>query len=213
MLQLKNDVKNIEELFRTKQHVVLYGAGASTKLFLQSYYDMLPEKSLEFIVDGNDRLDGRYCIAGGNIRVKIISLKHLCEIWGERVRQFTFLMMPYYSLHFIRHLDQMVELNGVETYVYSFIAEKSPVQRFQLRETKNPQIPKIIHYFWVGDSSISEEDKKNIESWKRFCPDYEIIEWNESNYDFSKYRYAREALEKKQYMYATDAPRKDVLYQ
>lgn len=213
MLQLKNDVKSLRELFDIKPHVVLYGAGASTKLFLQSYYDMLPEKSLEFIVDGNDRLDGRYCIAGGNIRVKIISLKHLCEIWGERVRQFTFLMMPYYSLHFIRHLDQMVELNGVETYVYSFIAEKSPVQRFQLRETKNPQIPKIIHYFWIGDSSISEEDKKNIESWKRFCPDYEIIEWNESNYDFSRYRYAREALEKKQYMYATDAPRKDVLYQ
>lgn len=82
MLQLKNDVKSLRELFDKKPHVVLYGAGASTKLFLQSYYDMLPEKSLEFIVDGDVRLDGRYCIAGGNIRVKIISLKHLCEIWG-----------------------------------------------------------------------------------------------------------------------------------
>lgn len=213
MLQLKNDVKSLEELFEKKPHVVLYGAGASTKLFLQSCYDKLPEKSLEFIVDGNDRLDGTYCIAGENIRVKIISLKHLCEIWRERVHQFTFLMMPYYSLHFIRQLDQMIELNGVETYVYSFIAEKSPVQRFQLRETETPQIPKIIHYFWIGDSPISEEDKKNIESWKHFCPDYEIIEWNESNYDFSKYRYVREALERKQYMYATDAPRKDILYQ
>lgn len=213
MLQLKNNLRSLEELFEKKTHVVLYGAGASTKLFLQSYYDILPEKSLEFIVDRNDRLDGTYCVAGGNIRVKIVSLKHLCEIWGEKVQQFTFLMMPYYSLHFIRQLDQMIELNGIETYVYSFIAEKGHVRNFRLRETVEPQIPKIIHYFWIGDSPIPEEDKKNIESWKRFCPDYEIIEWNESNYDFSKYRYVREALEKKQYMYATDAPRKDVLYQ
>lgn len=213
MLNLKNDVSNLEKLFAIKQQVVLYGAGASTKLFLQSYYASLPKNSLEFIVDGNDQLDGKYCVIGENIKIKIISLKHFCEIWGEAIHQFTFLMLQYYSLFIIQELDMIKELDGVETYVYSFIAEKNPVPKFKLRETKAPQIPKIIHYFWIGESPIPEGDKKNIESWKRFCPDYEIIEWNESNYDFSKYRYVQEALERKQYMYATDAPRKDVLYQ
>lgn len=33
MLNLKNDVSNLEKLFAIKQQVVLYGAGASTKLF------------------------------------------------------------------------------------------------------------------------------------------------------------------------------------
>lgn len=213
MLKLKNDVGSLRELFEKKQHVVLYGAGASARLLLQSYVDIFPEKSLEFIVDGNESLDGTYCTVGEDIQIKIISLKHFCEIWGDKVKQFTLLMAQYYSLFIIRELDAIDALDGVETYVYSFIAEKSHVKKFKLRETETPQIPKIIHYFWIGDSPLPEGDKKNIESWKRFCPDYEIIEWNESNYDFNKYRYVREALERKQYMYATDAPRKDVLYQ
>lgn len=213
MLNLKNNVKSLNELFEKKQHVVLYGAGASAKLLLQSYYDIFPEKSLEFMVDGNDQLDGTYCLVSDKIRVKVISLRHFCEMWGKKVCQFTLLMIPYYSLFFIRQLDQIRELDGVETYVYSFIAEKEPVQNFSMRETTVSKIPKLIHYFWIGDSKIPEEDKKNIETWKRFCSDYEIIEWNESNYDFSRCRYAWEALKHKQYMYATDAPRKDVLYQ
>lgn len=213
MLQLKNDVKSLRELFEKKQHVVLYGAGASTKLLLQSYGDMFPGKSLEFIIDGNDKLDGTYCVVKEDLKVKIFSLTHFCEMWGEQAGRFTLLMTPYYSLHFIRQLDQTAALDGVETYVYSFIAEKAPVGEFSLRETEKPRIPKKIHYFWIGDAKMPEEDRKNIESWRRFCPDYEIIEWNESNYDFSKCRYVREALQHKQYMYATDAPRKDVLYQ
>lgn len=213
MLQLKNDVGGLTELFEKKQHVVIYGAGASTKLLLQSYCDMFPEKSLEFIVDGSDKLDGAYCGVNHNLQIKVFSLKHFCDIWGEKIRQFTFLMTPYYSLHFIRQLDQITALDGMETYVYSFIAEKASVRKFILRETAEPRIPKIIHYFWIGDAKMPEGDKRNIESWRRLCPDYEIIEWNESNYDFSKCRYVREALQHKQYMYATDAPRKDILYQ
>lgn len=191
MLQLRNDVGSLRELFEKKQHVVLYGAGASARLLLQSYCDIFPERSLEFIVDGNESLDGTYCTVGEDIQIKIISLKHFCEIWGSSVQQFTFLMAQYYSLFIIRELEAIDALDGVETYVYSFIAEKSLVKDFRLRETAEPKIPKIIHYFWIGDAKMSEEDRKNIESWKRFCPDYEIIEWNESNYDFSRYRYVR----------------------
>lgn len=42
-------------------------------------------------------------------------------------------------------------------------------------------IPKIIHYCWFGGKPLSEETKKYINTWKKFCPDYEIKEWNESN--------------------------------
>lgn len=37
-------------------------------------------------------------------------------------------------------------------------------------------IPKKIHYFWVGDAPLPEKNKLCIESWKRYCPDYEIIQ-------------------------------------
>lgn len=47
-------------------------------------------------------------------------------------------------------------------------------------------IPKIIHYCWFGGADIPEHDKKCIESWKKYCPDYQIIRWDESNYDYKK---------------------------
>lgn len=213
MLNLKNDVGSLKELFEKKRRVVLYGAGASARLLLQSHYEVFPGKSLEFIVDANESLDGTYCIINENIRVKIISLKHFCEEWGEQVKEFTFLLTPYFSLFIVGELDHVKELDQAEAYVYSFIVEKTSPNKFQLQESDSPLIPKIIHYFWIGDSELPDEYRKNIESWRRFCPDYEIIEWNESNYNFRKYRYMREALESKQYMYVTDVARKDVLYE
>ena len=42
-------------------------------------------------------------------------------------------------------------------------------------------IPKIIHYCWFGGNPKSEKIQQCIESWKKYCPDFEIIEWNESN--------------------------------
>lgn len=212
MLNLKNDVTGLKELVEKKKRVVLYGAGASARLLLKSCYDILPESSLEFIVDGNEQLDGKYCVADERMKVKIISLKHFCQLWGGRIHDFTFLFTPYPSLFIIKHLDTVAALDQVEAYVHSFLVNNVPPGAFCLKELDKPLIPKKIHYFWIGDSKMPEEYEKNIESWRKFCPDYEIICWNESNYDFGKYRYMREALESKQYMYATDLARKDVLY-
>ena len=44
-------------------------------------------------------------------------------------------------------------------------------------------IPKIIHYCWFGNGELSELAKKCIGSWKKYCPDYEIKQWNETNFD------------------------------
>ena len=44
-------------------------------------------------------------------------------------------------------------------------------------------IPKIIHYCWFGGKPLPDEVKKYMETWKKYCPYYEIIEWNESNFD------------------------------
>lgn len=44
-------------------------------------------------------------------------------------------------------------------------------------------IPKIIHYCWFGRNEKPAIIKKCIKSWKKYCPDYQIIEWNEDNFD------------------------------
>lgn len=73
-------------------------------------------------------------------------------------------------------------------------------------------IPKIIHYCWFGNSAIPEKDQKYIESWKRFCPDYEIKLWNESNYNVKKNKYMYDAYLSKKWGFVPDYARLDIIY-
>ncbi len=73
-------------------------------------------------------------------------------------------------------------------------------------------IPKVIHYFWFGEQPLSELAIKCIESWKKFCPDYEIKLWNESNYDVSKNQYMLQTYQAKKYGFTVDFARLDVIY-
>ena len=74
-------------------------------------------------------------------------------------------------------------------------------------------IPKIIHYCWVGGKPKPQSVLYCIESWKRCCPDYEIREWNESNYDFTKNEYMRQAYEAKKWGFVPDCARLDIVYE
>ncbi|MBQ9214728.1 MAG: glycosyl transferase [Bacteroidales bacterium] len=74
-------------------------------------------------------------------------------------------------------------------------------------------IPKIIHYCWFGGNPLPELAVRCIESWKKFCPDYEIKEWNEDNYDVRKIPYISEAYDAKKYAFVSDYARFDILYQ
>ena len=73
-------------------------------------------------------------------------------------------------------------------------------------------IPKKIHYFWIGGNPKPKSVLFCIESWKKYCPDYEIIEWNETNYDFTKNEYMKQAYEAKKWAFVTDYARLDVIY-
>lgn len=68
-------------------------------------------------------------------------------------------------------------------------------------------IPRIIHYCWFGGKPLPELAVKCINSWKTCCPDYEIIRWDESNFDIEKYPYAKEAFEAKKWAFVTDIVR------
>lgn len=73
-------------------------------------------------------------------------------------------------------------------------------------------IPKVIHYCWFGHGKMSALTEKCIKSWKRYCPDYEIVCWNEENYDFSVNRYAKEAYEAGKWAFVSDYARLKILY-
>lgn len=73
-------------------------------------------------------------------------------------------------------------------------------------------IEKKIHYIWFGRNPLPKLAIKCIESWKKNCPDYEIIEWNEDNFDISCNQYVKQAYENKKWAFVSDYVRLYVLY-
>lgn len=73
-------------------------------------------------------------------------------------------------------------------------------------------IPRKIHYCWFGGKELPEDVKSYIGTWKKYCPDYEIIEWNENNFDVTQNQYCKEAYEAKKWAFVSDYARLKVLY-
>lgn len=75
-------------------------------------------------------------------------------------------------------------------------------------------IPKIIHYCWFGRNPMPELALKCMASWKKFCPDYQVMEWNEDTFDLSSAPlYVRQAYEAKKWAFVTDFVRLQVVYE
>lgn len=74
-------------------------------------------------------------------------------------------------------------------------------------------IPRKIHYCWFGGNKIDKLGKKCLKSWEKYFPDYEIIEWNESNFDFNCCQYVKEAYEAKKWAFVSDYARYRILYE
>ena len=75
------------------------------------------------------------------------------------------------------------------------------------------QIPRVIHYFWFGGKEIPDDYKKNIETWHKCCPDYEIIRWGEENCNLDECKYVKEAYEQGRYGFVPDYFRLKVIYE
>jgi len=73
-------------------------------------------------------------------------------------------------------------------------------------------IPKIIHYCWFGNTEKPKEVIKYIEGWRKILPKYEIIEWNEKNFNVSINKYVAEAYNEKKYAFVSDYARLFALY-
>ena len=79
-------------------------------------------------------------------------------------------------------------------------------------KSEKGEIPKVIHYCWFGGNPLPESALKCIESWKKYFPDFKIIEWNETNFNVNEIAYTKEAYERKKYAFLSDFARFAVLY-
>lgn len=69
---------------------------------------------------------------------------------------------------------------------------------------KITQIPKIIHYCWFGRGAKPKLAKKCITSWKKYCPEYKLIEWNEDNFNINYNAYTQYCYQNKKYAFLSD---------
>lgn len=72
-------------------------------------------------------------------------------------------------------------------------------------------IPKKIHYCWFGHNKKNDLMMKCIKSWEKYFPEFEIIEWNEENFDINKCMYAKKAYEEKKWAFVSDYARMKIL--
>lgn len=75
-------------------------------------------------------------------------------------------------------------------------------------------IPKIIHYCWFGRGEKPKLFYKCYNSWKKLCPDFKIIEWNEDNFDINSAPiFVKEAYENRRYAFVSDYARLKIVYE
>lgn len=63
---------------------------------------------------------------------------------------------------------------------------------------------KKIHYVWLGGKPLPAAVKSSIKSWKKYCPDWDIVRWDETNFPIAKYKWVYEAIGVKKYAFAAD---------
>lgn len=213
MVEIYNDISSIEELVEKYTEIYLYGAGASCRLLLMSYWDNVLKGHVKCIIDANKKLSGTVVDVGEEC-VTIKDIGTIANTNECKNEEKVLLLTPAFSSLIIEMLDREKTFDGAKVYLLPMICHKQYDVKISLRSKSEMMIPKIIHYFWIGGNPLPEEYQKNIDGWKNLNPEYEICCWNESNYDFDSIPYMKEAFQlgSEYLMYVTDYARLDILY-
>lgn len=192
--------------------IVIYGAGVIGKITLPAFIDDRGlGDSILFAVDGDPRKWGG-SLQVGDREIRIFSPERLKEMGVGSVILVT--ASRYETI--LRYLDKIGELSETNVYLFPLMLtkecaffEKQDIEK----RSETPLIPKVIHYCWFGRKEMPDKLKKCRESWSRFCPDYQIVEWNEDSYDIEKHTYTRQAYHHKKWGFIPDVARLEILYE
>ncbi len=199
------------------KQIVCFGASSLIHDLCSFYNQFKFHNRITAIADNNTSKHGSYFDVMGET-MKIISVDDLKNMVSANKDLALLITVHHLSCAGVyRQLNAVPELEDLNCYIYAMFpfcetVGEIPKAILALKRDK-PQIPKIIHYFWVGGNPIPEKNLKCIESWKKHCPEYEIKRWDEHNYDFRKNAYMAEAYASKKWGYASDYARLDIIYQ
>ena len=193
-------------------NVVVYGAGMIGSIlipYIIEKYDFF--NNLLFYVDGDKNKQNKK-IRIGRYEYDVRSTEALKSLPENII----VLISNSNYAPIVKMLDEMRELDNVEGYIIPIVQvcnthEKK--KKYCTRVTKEQVIPKKIYYCWFSRNPMPDYLKKCIETWYKFCPDYEIIRWDEDNYDINKNGYMQQAYAAQKWGFVPDVARLDILYQ
>lgn len=199
--------------FRTNVHdkrIVLWGAGRLASYYIQTFCKDL---KIVAIIDRKQDLWGTE-VKSGEHTYPVISeeeFKRMYQQALEKDQYVLFITPTVYANEILQILNEIQVYAALDCYMGVLLRRHYEGKPFQFTKG-NPKIPKKLHYCWFGGKDIPDHLKRYMESWNKFCPDYEIIRWDESNYDFTKNSYMKEAYKAKKWAFASDYARLDVIY-
>lgn len=195
-----------------KSRVIIYGAGMIGQIivpYLVREYGLYD--TIDCFIDMDKRKKGKR-ISIDKYSYEIRTPDYLEEYCRNQVLLIT-------NSHFfpvLKFLDTIAALNNTEAYIIPMMQiheiDIAPPIKIK-RLSQNSLIPQKIHYCWFGEKQLPDFLQKCIQSWSVLCPEYEIVEWNEKNYDVNRHKFTKEAYEQSKYGFVTDMARLDILYE
>lgn len=206
------DIYRFAEFIRNKK-LVCFGAGKMLRSFLNDYKEMHIDSNILYIADNSQEKTGTV-FSNGYLDIPVIGLRELLLL--ENV----ILLISCNDIAGIyEQLDAYPQMENWPCFAIKYIrsetnqkAEREREYPTTYRRTKESLIPKKIHYCWFGKGEIPDQNKRWMESWSKYCPDYEIIRWDESNYDVTKNKYMNEAYQAGKWGFVPDYARMDITY-
>ncbi len=190
--------------------IICFGAYVMPLSLCNEFQEYHFEDRIVYLADNDEKKHRKdFRLPNGRTR-KIISAQQLSEIADKDT---VLIITSDYFAAIIEQLDQYKQLDEMHCYIYPFMKYDMVHDKIvPARHSEQPLIPKKIHYFWFGKNPMTEMMRRCMDSWKRYCPDYEIIEWNEDNYDITKNKFMLEAYEAGKYGFVPDYARLDIIY-
>lgn len=191
--------------------IVLFGAGVIGTSTTPALLDSLGLGDSVICCVDNDSSKWGTEISIGTMVIKICEPDVLCKLGGNIV---VLINISRYA-DALEQLEQMECMDSMVCYIMPVMFIRnfySEGGRGVIQTSSTPAIPKKIHYMWLGGAKIPYSLQHCIDSWKRFCPDYEIVRWDESNYDVGKCCYMKQAYQHGKFGFVPDYARLDILY-
>ena len=190
-----------------RKRIIFFGCGSWLNTINFSKLMDLKD-DFEFVVDNNPASP----VWLGEKRLEVYSP----EVLRTEADCIIILTSPVYMYDMYCQLEDMCLDDSIHCYAFPFMQMISrnelPVSLMdKVTPCTEHKIPKIIHCFWFSGEEKPKSYQCCMDTWGEHLRDYNIIEWNQSNYDCQKHKFLAQAIKCGAWAFASDYARLDVL--